>query len=227
MSAVIVPWGTDNGPRERVWTRVRKLWEQTDCDLIVAADPLFGKVREAEYLVPDGPMWTNVHRFSVARAVNNAVRVAPPEYDKFVTFGADFLPCPTTVRWAASELDRQPWTLLFDRGVDLDQARTDEFVDTGAVRGLRDFPHQIFTSPCVGPIAFSRATFEKVGGFDERYEGWGYEDVDLWYRLQRDTPRTAAQNYPGTPLVQFWHPTEHHDLSQANPNVRLFAETWG
>lgn len=209
--AVIVPWGTDNGPRERVWTKVRELWELTGCDLIVAADPAFAARG----------------KFSVSRAINNAVRLAPPEFDRFTCFGADALPCSMTVGWAAAELDHEPWTLLFDRGVSLDPQRTDEFAETGGVRGLHGLPHEIFASPCVGPIAFTRATFEKVGGFDERYEGWAYEDVDLWYRLQRDVPRTAPQTYPGTPLIQLWHPETHHDLSQENPNVRLFAETWG
>ncbi|MFB9924863.1 galactosyltransferase-related protein [Amycolatopsis halotolerans] len=208
-TAVIVPWGTDNGPRERVWTCVRKLWERTDCDLIVAADPLF----------------TERGKFSVSRAVNQAVRLAPAEYDRFVLFGADFLPCVATVRWAATELDGQPWTLLFDRGVGLSEEDTARWIEAGS-QVAAGFGER-FSSPCVGPIAFTRVTFEKVGGFDERYEGWGYEDVDLWYRLQRDVPRTAAQNYPGTALVQFWHPVTHHDMSQANPNVRLFAETWG
>ncbi|RSM60574.1 hypothetical protein DMH03_17655 [Amycolatopsis sp. WAC 01376] len=207
--AVIVPWGTDNGPRERVWTKVRALWEKSGCDLIVAADPLF----------------TLRGKFAVGRAINQAVRLAPAGYDRFVCFGADMLPCTTTVRWAAAELDRQPWTLLFDRGVGLSEEDTARWIEGGGGHVAAGFGER-FASPCVGPIAFTRATFEKVGGFDERYEGWAYEDVDLWYRLQRDVPRAAPQTYPGTPLIQFWHPETHHDLSQENPNVRLFHDTW-
>ncbi|MEV6908009.1 galactosyltransferase-related protein [Amycolatopsis sp. NPDC051071] len=206
-TAVIVPWGTDNGPRERVWTKVRALWELTGCDLIVAADPEFAARG----------------RFSVSRAINNAVRLAPPEFDRFACFGADMLPCAETVAWAAAELDREPWTLLFNRGIALSEEDTEQWLQGGRVDRSGA---ELFASPCVGPIAFTRATFEKVGGFDERYEGWAYEDVDLWYRLQRDAPR-SEQPYPRAPLVQFWHPTEHHDLSRENPNVRLFAETWG
>ncbi len=208
--AVIVPWGTDSGPRERVWTKVREQWRESSFDLIVAADPQFAARG----------------KFSVSRAINNAVRLAPPEYDRFVCFGADMLPCTATVRWAAAELDLQPWTLLFDRGVALSEEDTARWIESGGGHVAAGFGER-FASPCVGPIAFTRATFEKVGGFDKRYEGWAYEDVDLWYRLQRDTPRTMPQIYPGTALIQLWHPTEHHDLSRENPNVRLFAETWG
>jgi hypothetical protein len=152
------------------------------------------------------------------------VRHAPPELDRFVCFGADMLPSLPTVEWAATELETEPWTLLFDRGASVSEAGTKGWVVAG-----HEFDHpepEVFPSPCVGPIAFTREAFAKVGGFDERYEGWAYEDVDLWYRLQRDTPRTKPQTYPGTALVQFWHPQDHHDLTNANPNVRLFSETW-
>ncbi|MFI9454474.1 galactosyltransferase-related protein [Amycolatopsis sp. NPDC052450] len=194
--------------REAVWRRLRSEWEGTGCDLIVAADPAFAARG----------------KFSVSRAINNAVRLAPAEYDRFVCFGADMLPCPATVAWAAAELDAQPWTLLFDRGTSVGEVATRRWIEAGLKPGIPN--PEMFASPCVGPIAFTRATFEKVRGFDERYEGWAYEDVDLWYRLQRDAPRMAPQSYPGTPLIQFWHPTEHHDLSEESPNVLLFRDTW-
>ncbi|MGW4129485.1 galactosyltransferase-related protein [Amycolatopsis japonica] len=207
--AVIVPWGTDNGPRERVWTKVREQWRESSFDLIVAADPQFAARG----------------KFSVSRAINNAVRLAPPDYDRFVCFGADMLPCDDTVEWAAAELNSQPWTLLFDRGASLSEQSTTRWLRGMDILGCPEVER--FQTPCVGPIAFTSKAFDRVGGFDERYEGWAYEDVDFWYRLQRDVPRTMPQTYPGTALIQLWHPTEHHDLSRENPNVRLFAETWG
>lgn len=109
---------------------------------------------------------------------------------------------PATVAWAAAELDVQPWTLLFDRGSSVGEAATKGWVVAGHAYGHPE--PGLFASPCVGPIAFTRTTLDRVGGFDERYEGWAYEDVDFWYRLRRDVPRTAPQTYPGTPLVQFW-----------------------
>jgi hypothetical protein len=218
MIAVVVPWGTDNGPREAVWQELRAEWEQAGCDLIVASDPLFGRCTEHLEWCHNGSelLAECEHRrpFSVARAINRAVRLAPPEYDRFACFGADAGPCAETVAWAAAELERQPWTLLFDRGQGQNEAGEWSAVEK-------------FATPCVGPIAFTRAAFETVDGYDERYEGWAYEDVDFWNRLQRDVPRTVPQTYPGTALRQYWHPVGHHDLSESNPNVRLFSETWG
>jgi hypothetical protein len=213
-SAVVIPWGkspdASGEARERVWTKVRALWEQTSVDLIIAADPGFAMTG----------------KFSVGNAINRAVSLAPPEYEKFVLFGADMLPSVETVEWAAEQLDTEPWTLLFDRGAELEEFETNEFVAVGAL-GLPAMGVQPFPTPCVGPIAFTRTAFDKVGGFDPRYRGYGWEDVDLWLQFQRTVPRSTPQNYPGTPLIQLWHPTGHRDRTMGNANTVLFHQKWG
>ena len=35
-----------------------------------------------------------------------------------------------------------------------------------------------------GRVAINRKTFEKLGGYDESYEGWGFEDMDLMLRAK-------------------------------------------
>lgn len=50
-----------------------------------------------------------------------------------------------------------------------------------------------------GNLSVARAPLERVGGFDESFEGWGLEDTELHYRLTRAGLRTrvapAACNY--------------------------------
>lgn len=222
-TALIIPLGiadTENGrARRAVWDKVRPLWTGTSPVarihvphphvLIVAADPRF----------PARP-------FSVARAVNNAVRLAPGEVDRFVTIGADALPDWRVVDWAAGQLEHRPWTLLFGKGGSLTPEQTEEWCagsdDDSGADGWCDV--RPFETPCVGPIAFRRGTFAGVRGYDERFEGWGYEDVDLWLRLRDVWPEYAESPVSPYPLIQFSHPTDHHDLSDSNPNVRLWAE---
>jgi hypothetical protein len=180
--AAVVPFGRPAGEagviREGVWRRVRTEWERAGCDLIVAADPAFAARGQ----------------FSVSRAINNAVRLALPDCDRFVCFGADMAPCTSTVTCADAELDTQPLTLLFDHGSSVGEAATKGWVVAGH-RG--SYPElELFASPCVGSIAFTRETFDRVGGFDERYEGWAYEDVDFWYRLQRDVRALRRRRTP-------------------------------
>lgn len=251
-TALIIPFGADGSPagraRARIWARVWRAWvrsagvpvlfdpgegfpEWEGRILIVAEDPLFGTPYWGEeYPEPTSPAGLPVqdlktHPFSVARAVNNAVRLAPPEVNKFVTIGADALPDWRVVDWAAAELEHRPWSLLFGRGGSLTEDQTAEWVDSrediSGADGWVDTP--AFETPCVGPIAFTRGAFRVVRGYDERFEGWAYEDVDFWARLRQlaDGPEYAATS--PYPLIQFDHPTGHHDLTDGNPNVRLWA----
>lgn len=53
-------------------------------------------------------------------------------------------------------------------------------------------------------LGVSRADFERVNGFDMRYERWGEEDVDLAVRLHRLGLRCGWPGPQGT-LLHLWH----------------------
>jgi len=58
-----------------------------------------------------------------------------------------------------------------------------EFEKVGFDLGARTVPEELFfTSNC----SVGAADFWAVGGFDEDYRGWGFEDTDLGYRLARN-----------------------------------------
>lgn len=226
-TALIIPFGADGSENGRarmaIWERVYRLWTDGpdtpscwDQHLIVAGDPWFGTMRANPAGGQSVGPWS-FHPFSVARAINRAVRLAPPEVDSFVCIGADALPDWRVVDWAAEQLETRPWTLLFNHGgmVTID--------DAGCVDQVDGSMHEHQT-PTVGPIAFTREAFMAVRGFDERFEGWAYEDVDFWSRL-RTHPATRqvieARTSP-YPLLQFEHPIDHHDGTEANPNIRLW-----
>lgn len=213
--AVVVPWGRPDGEageiRQAVWDWCRARWEASGLDLIIAADPEFQQTG----------------KFSVSRAINSAVRHAPPETDRFFCIGADALPTPKAVVWADRELDRWPWTLIYDHGGGYGKGATAEIVEHASM-GTGDplWPEFApFETPCVGPIAFTRRTWEDVGGYDEKYQGWAYEDVDFWLRLTNRYPNRDGA-YSDQPLIQLWHPVDHHDLTRDNPNVVRFHERW-
>lgn len=203
--AVIVPWGTDHGPRERVWDFLRPRWERTGVDLIIGADPLF-----AERGV-----------FSVARAINNAVRLAPPEYDAFALFGADHLSDDAVLMHARAMLALFEWTPLYRRIAYATEESTRLWLDTaGPDDDLTGTWHEE-PQLCPGVLAVRRSLLERVGGMDERYQGWGFEDTALMDKL------TAAAA-PGQPtrsvLRELWHPTGHRDLN--GPNRALYEGRW-
>lgn len=230
--ALIVPWGKPIGPdgayRAAVWKKLKPEWleligSRRDVVLVEAADPLHGKVAPPAYVdgytAQRGP---SVRPFSVSRAINRAVRDTPGAW-RFVCMGADMAPDLDVVDWAAAELDHRPWTLLFDRGSSLSEQSTTRWLRGMDILGWPEA--EAFQTPCVGPIAFTRRAFVDVGGgFDERYEGWAFEDVDFWHRLCMTLGRQVLCS--DRPLRQYWHPLGHHDLTFANPNVRLYHSTW-
>jgi hypothetical protein len=65
-----------------------------------------------------------------------------------------------------------------------------------------------------------RADFERVNGFDTRYEGWGEEDIDLAIRLRRMNLRCGWPGPQGT-LLHLWHESR----KGPRPNLGLLEET--
>lgn len=70
-------------------------------------------------------------------------------------------------------------------------------------------------------LVVGRADFERVNGFDTRYESWGHEDVDLAVRLRRAGLRCGWPGPPAT-LLHLWHQERTH---AASANAGLLAET--
>ncbi len=52
-----------------------------------------------------------------------------------------------------------------------------------------------------GSIAITRDAFERIGGFDEEFVGWGGEDVEFWDRCGE----LRVWRYGYLPLVHLWH----------------------
>ena len=69
-------------------------------------------------------------------------------------------------------------------------------------------------------LGVSRNDFERVNGFDLRYEQWGEEDVDLAVRLHRLGLRCGWPGPQGT-LLHLWHETR----KDTRPNAALLEET--
>jgi hypothetical protein len=93
-----------------------------------------------------------------------------------------------------------------------------------------DFPlaaeRVIHSSGSMGCVAIRRECFDALGGFDEAYVGWGYEDLDF---ARRAGARWPLRRVSG-PLFHLWHGERREDDSpldsdeaQAVANAELFA----
>ncbi len=71
---------------------------------------------------------------------------------------------------------------------------------------------ELFSPPSAGCVAISRDCFWEAGGFDQRFVGWGYEDVEFAQRCQRLWPVRRV----GGVLEHLWHGDRLPDDSPAD-----------
>ena len=63
--------------------------------------------------------------------------------------------------------------------------------------------------------------FEEIGGFDENFTGWGYEDTDLMQELFHSNARYLNMRNVGASCIHLTHPI---DKSNVASNINLYNE---
>lgn len=176
--------------RDKLWAYARSRWERHFPDLEIA-----------EGYHEDGP-------FNRSAAVNTAARLAG-DWDFGIVIDGDVLCSARNVteaiqtahhtgrvtyahtRWRGMS---EYWTkrLLADRrdlGSDLDRDEMDLYVER---------TNPISWSCC---IVFPRAVFDDLGGLDERFRGWGFEDM----ALQSVIVGLYGHDRIGGDVIHLWH----------------------
>jgi hypothetical protein len=97
----------------------------------------------------------------------------------------------------------------------LGERHTREFV-SGAAGLLAHAPEAIMqNAQGGGSIAITRDAFERIGGMDESFVGWGGEDNEFWDRAC--LLRTWHWGY--LPLLHLWHPAQGGKYEDSNPTL--------
>lgn len=77
-------------------------------------------------------------------------------------------------------------------------------------------------TPTSGYRAWWRQRYIDLGGKDERYIGWGYEDLDLHYRQTRLLPGGKDKCLAEIVVVRFAHPIP--DMSKSDISLKIWKE---
>lgn len=174
----LIPRRNDNGPRDELWAWLRKYYEQ-----------LGWPIREGHH--DDGP-------FNCSLAFN---RAADCEWDVAVTAGSD---CLVDHSQIIKAVDRAAKTgklvMSFTRFYYLSEAGTRQILNgyEGDFTKLAEWSANIGN----GPAAIRRDLWDRVGGRDPGFVGWGYEDVA--FRLAART--LGGESRVRGPLLHLWHP---------------------
>lgn len=198
--AVLVPRRSDGGRRDRVWDWVKDRWTTEHPDYVVL---------EGDHV--DGP-------FNRAAAINTAAANAPSDTDVFIVADADSFAGSDQITAAVAGARTGPgFWLAYDTYRYLTKAMSDAVM--GGFRGdwLTGVEFSM-TGTCSSMVVCTRALFTEVGGMDEGFVGWGFEDVALSHALQ--TFGGGIARTPGS-VWHLWHPSSpenshHSPVWQAN-----------
>lgn len=189
-TVVLVPRRDDGGWRDELWACVRSR---------LAVDHADWPVHEGHHV--DGP-------FNRSAAINTAARAAG-DWDVAVIIDSDTIAPPVALRVGVD----MAWTLGYmvnchDLRVMLNERATRRIVAGRAPSNVSwrkaSWVERIwYESPSSG-VVVRRDLFDRVGGFDEKFVGWGHEDSAF---------RIACETVTGVPMLRvaadayhLWHP---------------------
>lgn len=181
----------DDGQRDRCFGWVLAWWKSHFPDVHVCMGRNFDKP------------------FHRGRARNDAFESAVA--DLIIVADADTVPNSDAIRAALLMVDIQeaPWVLPYgeERYYNLSENETDRILKSDPTADLLEpsdpeqWEHKI--TSWAGCLVMHRTAWNELGGYDERFEGWGYEDNA--FRLALDTlagPHKRIDSY----VSHLWHP---------------------
>ena len=209
-AVILVPRRADGGPRDRIWEWCRRRWQRYHPDY---------EIYEGH---DDGP-----RPFNRSAAINRAAGAAG-EWDVAVVIDSDiFLKQNLVTRAVANAAKTGTVTWPHRRWRGISEAWTHRIIADGRDFGpavdredmdlLVERTNPISWSCC---IAFPRSVWDDLGGFDERFEGWGYEDM----ALQSVVVGLYGHERLEGDVYHLWHPRSEERITPGQPGTTASRE---
>ena len=188
--AILVPRREGFADRDRLWAFARRWWVKDFPDWVLV---------EGHH--DEGP-------FNRSAAIN-AASDAAGDWDAAVIIDSDVLADPTAVRHAVDyAVATDAPALAYHERAMLTANGTEKVLRGFSGSWDRLAPKRIHDA-CSSAVVVSRPLWDAVGGFDEAFVGWGWEDVAF---------RCAVETMADKPLMKvasvIWH--LHHTVSREN-----------
>jgi hypothetical protein len=197
--SILIPYGPDHGHRDRLFQWTREFYSAVMPEVELSIGQL-----------PDNKM------FSRSKGINQAARQATK--DIFVIADGDIIYDPAIIIEAVRLLDKYTWILPVQKAFDLTKESTEKLLQTGP-----EWPIPMEVSYTerkqVGSGLLNiipRRHFETIGGFDERFAGWGGEDDAFSISM---TIMCGAPERLNFTVHHLWHPSA--DMSNYGNNIQL------
>lgn len=188
---VLVPRRAGLADRDALWAWTRQWWRDHH---------------------PDWPIYEGHHDVglfnrsaAINRASGSADWTADRPWDVAVIIDADVLVDVDRTRQAVDEaIATGRMVLPFDVRKDLDR-RGSDLVMNGYRGSWTKFVHRTYTDMVSSVVVVTRALWDAVGGFDESFVGWGFED-NAFAAACETFSGAGVLKLPGE-LWHLWHPT--------------------
>lgn len=156
--SLLVPWRSDGGVRDRLWAWCSDRWRRTAPDVEIV-----------EGRSSDGP-------FRVGEALNDAASRASGEL--FFNIAADMVPDVEALNAAVPYALEHGWAAPFVKTAFLTDTATAQLIAGDADPETElDSEGIVIVNCCNGPTVTHRDAWAEIGGCDNRFAGWGAEDL--------------------------------------------------
>lgn len=158
--SILIPFKSDGGQREKNWNWLKKRYELL--------------MPNAELCIGD----SDIEPYCRSAAINNAAKLATK--DIFIIADADMVFDINQIKTGIEMLSQHAWVIPFTITAFLTVEQTNSLLqkDPAIIMSNIDFAGCRYFMNSVSEVnILPRKHFEKIGGFDERFKGWGFEDM--------------------------------------------------
>ena len=200
----LIPFQFDSGPREASFHWIKRYTE----NMFPGAEICIGE--------------SSTIPFNKSKAVNNAAKRATR--DILVLLDADIFCDPDIIRQSIALLEKSTWVIPYKRILKVSQEDTSLVLQSKASWPIHfglTRSEYIEAPAYVGALnIIPRKCFEMVGGFDERFVGWGREDDVFSFAVD-----TLCGHYLRleAEIYHLWHPFVG---TTGNPNIKVNTALW-
>lgn len=191
--SLLVPYKHDNyGPREDNWQYCWRWWQN------------FGASVDLEICIGQD----DSADFNRSKARNNAFQKSTK--DLIVIADADTVVDSIVLGKGMQAVveDKAPWYIPYKWYYNLSAEYSEIIKDDESLRKPdpkeKDFSYEHKILSWAGILIMKREAYEAIGGYDERFERWGHED--LAFRVKLDAEWGKHQRPDEGGAYHFWHP---------------------
>jgi predicted glycosyltransferase involved in capsule biosynthesis len=163
---------------------VLKWLKNFDCEVIIVESDLESKIDLLSDFEFKHVLVKNNFPYNRSWCYNVGYKMAETEY---LVFGdADLILEIDAINSSVNSLKEFDCVNPYNTVLDLNDWETSKFLEDGSIDFLRTInkPGRTGTNMCGGLVMFTKSGFEKIGGWNEEFWGWGAEDDFMTIKVE-------------------------------------------